>query len=241
MFFKLKVPQVQSMLELKVNNFLLCFSSEMKFISVGGFPFPKSERDILNVNGNGFTSMNSNGIITSVNGVITVLNTSGIFVINSNNTGVNQLSGPNMMGNMMNGPSGMMHGPFGMMNGQFGGDQIDLSKISTSQTNDQPGSSISTASISTSMTNQPGENPSLMSGQIMSVVNGLITITNSSGVFVGNSMESLRRVDKDQGLPLNLNSLGSGQSVSVTNGLITISNSSGIYVGKTIDSLIKVQ
>jgi hypothetical protein len=165
--------------------------------------------------------MSDAGIITFVNGVKTVLNASGVFILNGKNTmEINQNEIPNMEGDQMN------------------DNQVDLSKIMASQTHSgisQPGSSLSTSVVS-SMQSQNGQ-----SGQIMSIVNGLITITNSSGMFVGDSMNSLRKIDSNQNLRSNINNLGRGQGVMITNGLLTISNSSGIYVGRSIDSLVKVQ
>lgn len=76
----------------------------------------------------------------------------------------------------------------------------------------------------------------------MSITNGIITLTNSSGTFVGTSSDNLVKLDTSDVNPnqiVNLSNLGPNQSVSVTNGIITISNSSGVYVGTSLEKLTK--
>ncbi len=144
----------------------------------------------------------------------TALNVSGIFSINTKET---------VDGNMTS--------------RQLNSSRIESSKTMKNQTIQSNQTSANMISnISTNM-----ENHTEMSGQILSIVNGLITITNSTGIFVGNSMDSLRKVDKPQDMLSSLNTLAADQSSIITNGLVTISNSSGIFVGSTVNSLTKVQ
>ena len=78
-------------------------------------------------------------------------------------------------------------------------------------------------------------------GQSISFTNGVITLTNSTGVFVGTSMENLKKLS-DNPKPNNfvdLTNVGPNQSVSVTNGIVTLTNSTGVYVGTSIESLVK--
>jgi hypothetical protein len=84
----------------------------------------------------------------------------------------------------------------------------------------------------------PGNNivNSLTAGGTFTSINGMITITNSTGVYMGSSLETLKKVD---GGASSIN-VPPGSSVSITNGVITLTNSSGTYVGRSMETLIKI-
>jgi hypothetical protein len=80
-------------------------------------------------------------------------------------------------------------------------------------------------------------------GQSISFTNGVITVTNSTGVYVGSSMDNLKQMsgNAQPSKFVALTNIGPNQSVSITNGIITLTNSSGVFVGTSVDSLTKLQ
>ena len=80
-------------------------------------------------------------------------------------------------------------------------------------------------------------------GQSISFNNGVITLTNSTGVYIGSSMENLKQMsgNAQPSKFVALTNIGPNQSVSITNGIITLANSSGVFVGTSVDNLTKLQ
>jgi len=80
-------------------------------------------------------------------------------------------------------------------------------------------------------------------GQSISFNNGVITLTNSTGVYIGSSMDNLKQMsgNAQPSKFVALTNIGPNQSVSITNGIITLANSSGVFVGTSVDNLTKLQ
>ncbi len=145
-------------------------------------------------------------IISYNNGIITVLNSSGIFIIDpktfKTNTGRDLLSTANF--NNQNDQN-----PFNIYQ-YFPQELLNL--------NFEP-------------------------GQTVSVNNNIVTITNSSGTFMGNINDGrIVKVSDAQSTYYGYSNINNdfNQSISIVNGIIIINNSTGSYAGKNYEKLIKI-
>jgi hypothetical protein len=72
--------------------------------------------------------------------------------------------------------------------------------------------------------------------QIISSSNGFLRLTNSSGVYIGDSMLTLKKL-----IPTPIeNEFVGNRTVNYINGLIAVTNFTGVYVGNTLETLRKL-
>lgn len=179
------------------------------------------KREIFNSYNGGYSSLGDNGqIVQNNNGMMTVLNASGIFIydpktlksINTVGNGYSYIQ-PNLLSNS-NLNLNQNENPFNLYQ-YFPKNLLDL-------------------------TYSPG--------QSVSINNNIITITNSSGTYMGYVNDGKLYKMSEDNLPgannnniFNYNSNGGQQSLSVINGIIILTNSSGTFAGRAFDRLVPIE